>query len=161
MGRYKLRRQQAQTTTSAFADHTCYTKLAIPSDKLRPGEAAKAKVEIHVRYHGPASRDADQLESQLSNWGGGCESGANPNPLPTDYKCWNPQRVIFEGSQIKRSLVTAEEPHIVPNVDVALVQDIPGSEATLQRFVEDRRLQVDLSSHSLPSGVYSLSLIHI
>lgn len=65
---------------------------------LQEGGAETANAEIFVRYHGAPATDPELLEAQLSHPFGGCTAvpeSLNPNPLPSDYPCWNPQIAQF------------------------------------------------------------------
>jgi len=62
---------------------------------LQPGTAATVEVEFWVRLHGDLSDDPQIAYEQKTKPFGACTDERNPNPRPTDYPCWNPQRAVF------------------------------------------------------------------
>ena len=42
-----------------------------------------------------ATHQPGNIEAQTTTPFGGCTDSRNPDPRPTDYPCWNPQRPIF------------------------------------------------------------------
>lgn len=62
---------------------------------LQPGQAQDVGVQLWVRSHGALSDDPVTADEQQAMPFGGCTDVRNPNPLPDDYPCWNPQRAIF------------------------------------------------------------------
>lgn len=66
---------------------------------LGPGLTNPQKAEVHfvIKYHGPASQDAEELYWQLNSLLGSCEEGANAFDGGPGFgiQCFDPQVVIF------------------------------------------------------------------